>query len=128
MLNEELINLSNINDKTKEEEHRKNTELFKIRQDTSIAKPAKEKLLSEKLKKMLSKHDLLSRGLKINKNNALDFIIYKTGCATKQYQRKLKNMEQDLLTEVESTIEKIQEEEPDNLEDREKLKSQHKAV
>ena len=77
---------------------------------------------------MLSKHDLLSRGLKINKNNALDFIIYKTGCATKQYQRKLKNMEQDLLTEVESTIEKIQEEEPDNLEDIEKLKSQHKAV
>ena len=42
LINEELINLCNINDKSKEEEHKKNNELFKIRQDTSIAKPPKK--------------------------------------------------------------------------------------
>ena len=35
-------------------------------------------------------------------------------------------MEQDFLTEVENKIEKTQEEEPDNLEDIEKLKFEHK--
>ena len=56
------------------------------------------------------------------KRNSLDFIIYKTGCATKQYQRKLKNMETDLLAEVETKIENIQEEDPDNLKEIEKLR------
>ena len=42
LINEEIINLSKISHNDRDEEHRKNKELFDIRQDLSIGNEAKQ--------------------------------------------------------------------------------------
>jgi hypothetical protein len=104
LLNEELILLSKISDKTKDEELEKNQRLFDLRQDQTLDKDEKAKLLNELSNSMMSKQDLIDPGLNIATNSALDYIVFKTGNATKKYQRELKNMEKDALLDIEKKL------------------------
>ena len=53
---------------------------------------------------MMSKQALIVPGLNIATNSALDYIVFKTGNATKKYQRELKNMEKDDLLDIEKKL------------------------
>ena len=97
LINEELILLSKISDKDREEELEKNQKLFDIRQDQTLDKDEKVRLLTEKSNSMMTKMNLIDPGLNISTSSALDFIVLKAGNATKQYQRDLKNLEKDAL-------------------------------
>ena len=94
----------------------KNRELFDIRQDLPRDKDAKSTLLTEKAANMLSKEDLIVSSLNIESRNALDFVVFKTGNVTKLYQRNLKVLEKDTLTDIQYRLEAVKEDDPENLE------------
>jgi hypothetical protein len=62
LINEELILLSQISDKTKDEELEKTQRLFDIRQDQTLDKDKKVKLLAELSNSMMSKQILIDTG------------------------------------------------------------------
>ena len=59
---------------------------------------------------MISRHDLTISGLNIETRNALYFVVFKAGSATKLYQRNLKALEKDTLTDIQDRLEEIKEE------------------
>jgi hypothetical protein len=77
LLNEELILLSQISDKTKDEKLEKKQRLFDLRQDQTLDKDEKVKLLTELSNSMMSKQDLIDPGLNIATKSALDYIVFK---------------------------------------------------
>ena len=56
---------------------------------------------------MISKEDLIVSGLNIETRNALDFVVFKTGNATKLFQRNLKAQEKDTLTDIQDRLEAV---------------------
>ena len=116
LIHEELLNLSKISHKDRDDELVKNREFFDISQDLSMDKDAKSTLLTEKAANMLSKEDLIVTGLSIETRNALDFVVFKTGKATKLYQRNLKALETDSLIDIQDRLETVKEDDPENLE------------
>ena len=82
----------------------KNQRLFDIRQDQTLDKDKKVKLLAELPNSMMSKQALIAPGLNIATNSALDYIVFKTGNATKKYQRELKSLEKDALLDIENKL------------------------
>ena len=66
------MNLSKISQSDRDEEHRKNKQLFDIRQDLSIDKDAKATILTKNNANMISRNYLIISGLNIETRIALD--------------------------------------------------------
>ena len=107
LTNEELINLSKISHKDRDDELRKNQKIFNIRQDLTIDKDAKTIILNEKVANMISRHDLTISGLNIETRNALYFVVFKAESATKLYQRNLNALEKDTLNSIQDRLVEI---------------------
>ena len=75
---------------------------------------------------MIAKKDLMAPGLNIATNSAPHFIVFKTGTATKKYQRELKILEKDALLEIEKKLETAHDSE--NVEAIEGLNEEHKTI
>ena len=54
---------------------------------------------------MISRKDLIITGLNIETRKALVFVVFKAGNATKLYQRNLKALEKDTLTDIQDRLE-----------------------
>ena len=106
----------------------KNKELFDIRQDLSINNEAKAKILTEKSANMISGHDPIVTGLNIETRNALDFVVFKAGNATKLYQRNLRALEKDTLTDIQDRLEVMKKDDPENTEGIDILELEYGAI
>ena len=77
---------------------------------------------------MISKEDLIITGLSIETRNALDFVVFKTGNATKLYQRNLKSLETDSLTDIQDRLETVKEDDSENLESIHLLEQEYDVI
>jgi CRISPR/Cas system CMR-associated protein Cmr1 (group 7 of RAMP superfamily) len=123
-----MISLSNITKKEKDEARKQNFEIFEISKDQNLTKEGRSLILAEKKSQMISKETLLRAGLSISTNTALDFVVFKVGCATKLYQRNLKSLEKDCLEDIQEKMESLLETDPDNLEDLKSLEEEQEAI
>ena len=83
LIREKLIELSNISLEEKSAEHALNLELFQAREPDSLTKDEIKKKTTTITKKMMSYDKIISAGLSINTNMALDYILSKVKNATK---------------------------------------------
>jgi hypothetical protein len=128
LIQDEMISLSNITKKEKDEARKQNFEIFEISKDQNLTKEGRSLILAEKKSQMISKETLLRAGLSISTNTALDFVVFKVGCATKLYQRNLKSLEKDCLEDIQEKMESLLETDPDNLEDLKSLEEEQEAI
>ena len=100
--NEAIINFSKISHNDRDEEHRKNKELFDIRQDLSIDNEAKAKIQNEKVQ--IWSQDIIVTGLNREPRNTLGFVVFNAENDTKLYQRNLKALDKDSLTDIQDRL------------------------
>ena len=77
---------------------------------------------------MISRNDLIVTGLNIETRNALDFVVFKAGNATKLYQIYLKALEKDTLTDIQDRLEVMKKDDPENTEGIDILELEYGAI
>ena len=125
LIREELIKLSNTFPEEKSAEHALNLELFQARDPDSFTKAEIKKNVVALTKKMMTYDKMISAGLSINTNMALDFILSKVKSATKIYQRKVKELENDALEDLQRQKEEAKDDENTTEQEIDLLEEEH---
>ena len=102
LINQELIELSDLEMKDKYRETKLNNEVFNltIKMNNNVSTIEDQEKLAVKISLQRTKRELLEGETSFTKHKCLDYVIHKVGRATKAYQRENKIPKETLIKDI----------------------------
>ena len=126
LINQEVIELSDLERKDKYRETKLNNEIFTLtmKMNNNQSTIEDQEKLEMKISLQRTKRELLERDTSIPKQKCLDYIIHKVGRATKVYQKESKIQKDTKLQDLSEELDKARENEDPNDEEITDIESQ----